>query len=73
MIQWNPGYDDPYALICEAAGARRGRRSQGSVVHQKGAWMKREKGEEEEEEEEEEERVIQSERATKLAICGKMK
>ena len=65
MIQWNPGYDDPYASICEAAGARRNKWSHGPVVHQKGAWMKRE--------EEEEEEAIESERVIQLAACGKMK
>ena len=47
MIQRSPGYDDPYASICEAAGAGRGRWSK------RGAWMKREQEEEEEKEEEE--------------------
>ena len=60
--QQSPGYDDPDLSLCEAAGARGDRCSQGPVVHQKGAWMKTEK--EEEEEEGEEKATV---RATQLA------
>ena len=65
VFQWSPGYDDPYPSICEAAGAGRGRWSQGPVVHQKGAWMKTE--------DEEEEEAIESERAAQLAAPGSRK
>ena len=41
--------DDPDASIYEAAGARRGRCSQGPVVHQKGTWMQKEEEAAEEE------------------------
>ena len=37
MIQQSPGCDDPYASICEAAGARRGRRS----VRREPEWKER--------------------------------
>ena len=52
MIQQSPGYEDPHPSICKAAGAGRESCSQGPVVHQKEAWMKREEEKEEEEEEE---------------------
>ena len=62
MIQLRPVCDDP---DLSGKRAKKGRWSQGPVVHQKGAWMKREEEEEdkeekEEEEEEEEEDAIES-------------